>query len=137
MRLNAVETALMHNPVRTWLQRHYELPRLMQLGGDISGLRVLEIGCGRGAGTQLLIEQGRAGQVWAFDLDPAFVGQARARLSSWSGRRVQLTVADAEAIPAAAHSFDAVFDFGIIHHVPAWRKYSACSSLADVSSSRK
>jgi 2-polyprenyl-3-methyl-5-hydroxy-6-metoxy-1,4-benzoquinol methylase len=50
MKLNSVETLLMNNPVRAYLQRFYEAPLLMKLGGQVEGLRVLEIGCGRGVG---------------------------------------------------------------------------------------
>ena len=121
MRLNAVETALMHNPVRKLLQRHYEAPLLMRLGGSVRGLRVLEVGCGRGVGTEILLQQLGARQVCAFDLDPDFVQRARRRLAPYAADRVQLSVADAAAIPAPDASFDAVFDFGIIHHVQAWR----------------
>jgi hypothetical protein len=51
MRLN--ELALMSNPVRALVQRHVEVPRLLRLGGRMTGGRALEIGCGRGAGTGL------------------------------------------------------------------------------------
>jgi ubiquinone/menaquinone biosynthesis C-methylase UbiE len=119
VRLNAVEAALMHNPLRVWLQRHYEAPLLTRLGGPIDGLRVLEIGCGRGVGSEILLRRG-ARQMCAFDLDERFVRRARARLAH-AADRICLSVADATAIPAADASFDAVFDFGIIHHVPAWR----------------
>jgi ubiquinone/menaquinone biosynthesis C-methylase UbiE len=121
MHLNAIETALMHNPIRALLQRHYELPLLVQLGGAVAGLRVLEIGCGGGVATAELLRRHRVASVHAFDLDAAFVSRARRRLAGYAPNRVQLSVADATAIPACDQSFDAVFDFGVLHHVPAWR----------------
>jgi ubiquinone/menaquinone biosynthesis C-methylase UbiE len=45
---------------------------------------------------------------------------ARRRLSP-RGDRVRLWVGDVTAIQAADEAYDAVFDFGIIHHVPVWR----------------
>jgi ubiquinone/menaquinone biosynthesis C-methylase UbiE len=60
----------------------------------------------------------------AFDLDPRMVALARRRLLSRSSR-VRQWVGDASAIAAADGSYDAVFDFGIIHHVPEWRRVLA------------
>jgi SAM-dependent methyltransferase len=57
----------------------------------------------------------------AFDLDPRMVTQARERLSGY-GARARVWVGDAAAIAVADSTYDAVFDFGIIHHVPSWRR---------------
>ena len=121
MKLNGIEKALMNNPVRAAIQRHYEAPLLECLGGRHAGQRVLEVGCGRGVGTEIIFERFGARQVVAFDLDPDMVAQARQRLDSYLLDQLVLAVGDATAIPAADGAFDAVFDFGIIHHVPDWR----------------
>jgi len=121
MLLNRVEYALMNNPVRAAIQRHFEARRLLGMGGAMSGGRALEIGCGRGVGTELILGVFGADSVDAFDLDPRMVAQARTRLSA-HGSRVRVWVGDASAISAPDRSYDAVFDFGIIHHVPAWRR---------------
>ncbi len=57
----------------------------------------------------------------AFDLDPDVVSLARKRISD-RDHRVHLWTGDAQAIKAKNNTYDAVFDFGIIHHVQAWRK---------------
>lgn len=110
----------MNNPVRELLQRRYEAPLLKRLGGRTEGQRVLEIGCGRGVGTEIIFKSFGAREVHAFDIDPDMVEQARNRLSSYPADRLRLYVGDAAAIGEEAESFDAVFDFGIIHHVPEW-----------------
>ncbi|HKQ51133.1 MAG TPA: class I SAM-dependent methyltransferase [Pyrinomonadaceae bacterium] len=120
--MNALEKALMNNPVRALLQRRYEAPLLERLGGHTQGMRVLEVGCGRGVGTEIIFRRFGAREVHAFDLDPEMVNQARRRLSGYSSSRLKLAVGDATAIMADDRSFDAVFDFGIIHHVPDWQK---------------
>lgn len=122
MLLNRVEKALMNNPVRAAVQRHFEAPLLQRLGGRLDGLRVLEIGCGRGVGTEILFRHFGAREVHAFDLDPDMVEKARRRLASFAPERLQLTVGDAAAIAEPDESFDAVVDFGIIHHIPDWKK---------------
>jgi ubiquinone/menaquinone biosynthesis C-methylase UbiE len=123
MRLNAVEKALMNNPVRAAVQRGYEAPLLARLGGLCQGQRVLEVGCGRGVGTELIFEHFEAGEVAAFDLDPDMVASARRRLAgSLDAGRLTIGVGDLTSIDAPDDSFDAVFDFGVIHHVPNWRQ---------------
>lgn len=120
MRLNAVETALMNNPVRAAIQGRFEAGRLLAMGGRMRGGRALELGCGRGVGVGLILDLFGAGDADAFDLDLRVVERARRRLR---GRReaVRLWVGDATAITAPDAHNDAVFDFGIVHHVPDWR----------------
>ena len=130
MKLNTVEKALLNNPVRAALQRRYEGALLQRLGGTIAGKRVLEIGCGRGVGTEIIFERFRARQVHAFDLDADMIEQARNRLSRYPSDRLKLYVGDATEIDEPEHSFDAVFDFAIIHHIPNWR--DAISEVARV-----
>ena len=120
MKLNRVEKALMNNPVRSLLQRQYEAPLLERLGGRTEGLRVLEIGCGAGVGSDIIFRTFGAREVHAFDLDPDMVERARRRLSVYPPHRLKLYVGDAATIEEDDESVDAVFDFGIIHHVPEW-----------------
>ncbi len=120
MLLNKIEKLLMNNPVREAAQRYYEAKRLRELGGAMTGGRALEIGCGRGVGVEIILEQFGAATVDAFDLDPDMVRRAQARLERF-GDRVSLWVGDATDIRADDGTYDAVFDFGIIHHIPDWR----------------
>lgn len=121
MKLNHIEKALMNNPVRAFVQRHHEAAILERLGGRCEGQKVLEIGCGRGVGTEIILERFRAGEVHAFDLDPEMIDIARRRLAKSGQEKLRISVGDAEKIDAADSSYDAVFDFGIIHHIPEWQ----------------
>jgi ubiquinone/menaquinone biosynthesis C-methylase UbiE len=121
MLLNRLEYVLMNNPIRASVQRHVEAPRMRDLGGVLSGGTVLEVGCGRGVGVQIILDMFGARYVHAFDLDPRMIARARVRLQSY-GDRVCLWTGDAEAIAAPAARYDAVFDFGILHHLPDWRR---------------
>jgi len=127
MILNRAETALMNNPVRAAIQRGFEARRLLRLGGPMAGGRALEMGCGRGVGAELAFDVFGADAVDAFDLDPRMVALARERLERL-GSRLRLWVGDATSIPVLDSTYDAVFDFGIIHHIPQWRL-----ALAEVS----
>lgn len=121
MKLNHIEKLLMNNPVRAFVQRRYEVPLLIELGGTVSGKDVLEVGCGRGVGTELIFEHFGAKTVHSIDLDPDMVRQAKLRLSHYPESTLKLSVGDVSQIDAEDGSFDAVFDFGIIHHVPDWQ----------------
>ena len=121
MMLNRIEKALMNNPVRRAVQRHYEARLFERLGGRLEGKTVLEIGCGSGVGAEIILDRFGAERVEAFDLDPDMIKIARERLRRFPVSRVRLGVGDASRIDAEDASFDAVFDFGIIHHVPEWR----------------
>jgi ubiquinone/menaquinone biosynthesis C-methylase UbiE len=122
MRLNWIELRLMNNPVRAAVQRHFEAPRLLRMGGAMRGGRALEVGCGRGAGTALILGCFGADSVDAFDLDPRMVALARTRArGSDRANRTRFWVGDVGRISAPDATYDAVFDFGIIHHVPDWR----------------
>jgi ubiquinone/menaquinone biosynthesis C-methylase UbiE len=69
---------------------------------------------------EIILDRFGAERVDAFDLDSRMVDRARRRLRS-RGERVRLWTGDATSIRADDDSYDAVFDFGIIHHVPGWR----------------
>jgi ubiquinone/menaquinone biosynthesis C-methylase UbiE len=117
--MNRAEKAILNNPVRRALQRHYEAPLLKRLGADVTGARVLEVGCGEGAGAQTLLDEFGAASVTAIDLDPAQVRRAERRLRSED--RADVRVGDITGLSLPDASMDAVADFGIIHHVPDWR----------------
>jgi ubiquinone/menaquinone biosynthesis C-methylase UbiE len=121
MQLNVVETLLVNNPVRSVVQRFYEGPLLGKLGGSLDGARVLEAGCGRGTGVRILLEQFGVGKVCAIDLDPRQVRRAKHNLAGYCDSRVALAAGSVERLPYPDECFDAVFDFGMLHHVPRWQ----------------
>jgi trans-aconitate methyltransferase len=78
MKLNSVERALMNNPVRAAHQHHREAAWFRRLaGGALSGRHVLEVGCGRGVGSEVILDRLGAERVTAFDLDDSMVGKTR------------------------------------------------------------
>ena len=125
MLMNRVETTLVNSPPRRWLQRFYEVPLLLRLGGPLpAGARVVELGCGSGFGTQLILQRFGAARVDAVDLDPAMVTRARRRLAPYADR-VRLAEGSAtdlrSALDAPDSRYAAGFDFAIVHHIPDWR----------------
>lgn len=121
MLLNRFEYFLTNHPVRAALQRNLEARWMLKKGGPMDGGRALEIGCGRGIGTEIILRDFGAHSVDAIDLDPTMIEKAQKRLAPY-GSRVRLSVGDAVAVDVPDETYDAVFDFAIIHHIPDWRR---------------
>jgi ubiquinone/menaquinone biosynthesis C-methylase UbiE len=120
MKLTRLEKKVMNSPKHA---RHTEQTALALLEHVSLPPRphCLEVGCGQGALARLLVEQYGA-QVVASDYDPVQVTLAQERLVDL-GERVELRVVDARDIPFDDASFDAVFSFGVLHHIPnGWRE---------------
>jgi 2-polyprenyl-3-methyl-5-hydroxy-6-metoxy-1,4-benzoquinol methylase len=118
MRLNRFERLLMENPARRFSQRWIEAAWMRQhLDGAQNG-KMLEIGCGDGTGIEIAFDLG-AGVVHAFDVDPRSVARAYRRTL---GSNVRLWCGTVESIPADPGQYDAVLDFGVLHHVEDWER---------------
>ena len=122
MKLNWVETLIMNNPVRAYMQRHREAPGLAALAPrSLEGADALVAGCGRGVDVEIAFERFRVARATAIDLDEHQIARARARLGGFWGERLRLEVGDVSSMPFPDACFDLVLDFGIIHHVPMWQ----------------
>lgn len=118
MKLNKLEFLAMNNPVRELIREKYEM-KLMS--SQASGRRfgsVLEIGCGNGGGTRLIQKYFSPENIEAVDYDDKMINKASKRNSS---PEINFQQMDAANLTFPDQMFDAVFDFGIIHHIPNWR----------------
>ena len=120
MKLNWFGRFQMNNPGRAAAQRRYTAKRMFRLGGDVREGTVLEIGCGRGVGIEIIFDVFNADRVVAFDLDPKLVTLAQQRSARFGGK-AEVSIGSATAIEQPDAAFDAVFDFGVIHQIPDWR----------------
>jgi len=84
--------------------------------------RVLEIGCGRGVGARLIQAEFQPATLHAFDLDLAMIRLAGKYLRAEPRDGICLYVGDAETLPYRDATLDAVFGFGVLHHLPDWRQ---------------
>lgn len=122
MLMNRVETWTMNNPVRAAVQTWVEASWLLHLGGRLDGGEALELGCGRGEGLRIILERFGARRAVGIDLDPAQVARARRRLGTKHGDAAEAQEGDVARLEFPEASFDAVFDFGILHHCAEWRQ---------------
>jgi 2-polyprenyl-3-methyl-5-hydroxy-6-metoxy-1,4-benzoquinol methylase len=97
----------------------YEGKRLSRLeevlGRPISGLRLLNVGCGTGGFSQASEEAGAQG--WGVDLDHEAAAIAGARVSSMGVAR-----ANTEALPFRSGSFDVVYCMSTLEHTADWER---------------
>ena len=120
MKLNWAERWVVNNPSRVFQQR-IEIGWLKKKMPLNPGAAVLEIGCGRGAGAKLIHQTFGPTLMHAQDLDIEMIRKARRYLGIEYQKDISLSVADSTRIPFKDRSFDAVFDFGVLHHVPDWQ----------------
>ena len=123
MQLNSLDRSFILSPVRAFLrflQDHFETRRLLEMGGPTREARALEVGCGPGFAIDLLYSRFKVSSVDAFDLDPKMVYFVRQRQNQ-RDQSPRLWVGNVRHIPVSDSRYDAVFNFGAIHHVVNWR----------------
>jgi SAM-dependent methyltransferase len=96
--------------------------RVLELAGAVSRATVLDLGTGPGD-IPLRLNQARPGwRILAVDASPAMLMHAHA--AARAVRRVQLTLADAKALPFKSRAFDVIISNSILHHItdvaPFW-----------------
>jgi len=120
MKLNWAERLAVNNPLRplqqrleiNWYRRHVDLPK---------GARILEIGCGRGAGSYLIKRAYEPDHIHAMDLDIGMIRKAVTYLSPEERAGISFFVGDVCHLPYPDRTMDAVFGFGVLHHIPDWQ----------------
>ena len=122
MKLNLFEKLITNNPVRASIQRRIEGPMLKKMGSQSAYPLSLEIGCGAGVGAEVIAEQFGAKKVIAADVDPEQIKLAQKNLLPELNEKIEFKVEDAMALDEPDETFDAVFSFGVLHHMEDWRK---------------
>lgn len=120
MKLNWAERWAVNNPLRE-VQQLLELQWMKRHGDLGEGAVALEVGCGRGVGGALISREFKPAALHLCDLDMEMARKAKGRLSSIGVGRYSVAVADAFQLPYRKASLDAIFGFGVLHHVPDWR----------------
>lgn len=120
MRLGTLEFLAMNNPLRRWIQKHIEFKiftnQLTRNCIELEGKVIMDAGCGSGYSTELIVNAFHPAHVAAFDYMPEQIRLARKR-----NLNVDFSPGDLTKIDAPNETFDAVFIFGVLHHIPEWR----------------
>jgi SAM-dependent methyltransferase len=119
-KLNWGERLAVNTPLRV-LQQRFEINWMARICRERGFARALEVGCGRGAGARLIKKRFKPAILHTTDLDVEMMHKAVGYLSSEERETIVLCTADLIALPYPAASMDAVFGFGVLHHMPDWR----------------
>ena len=85
----------------------------LRLMPDLNGLEVLEIGCGGGAFSRLLVEKFPSIKLTAVDISEVAINAAKK-----SGQGIRFEVGDAEHLDFPDQSFDFIFSCETLEHLP-------------------
>jgi ubiquinone/menaquinone biosynthesis C-methylase UbiE len=117
MKLNRFEFSFINSRIRAYIHDKFEFKEIRRLSTLPSGKVVLEIGCGNGIGARLIKGYFSPLKIYAIDLDQRMVDTAKRHNLDDS---IIFELGDASRLRFEAGHFDAVFDFGVIHHIPNW-----------------
>jgi ubiquinone/menaquinone biosynthesis C-methylase UbiE len=117
----------MNNIVRKWFLHNLEARvfyRYLVRKEVIKKLprAILEIGCGRGDGIEIHERFYRPLIHCAFDIDERLVKIAVKKKLKLGLSHVKIGIGDVRNIKEPDEKFDAVFGYGILHHVKNWEK---------------
>lgn len=94
----------------------YPLEYSYYLLGDVRGKTILDLGCGSGKNSILLVNRGAT--VYGLDISDSLIQIARKRLEANSiDEKVNFVVGSAHEIPFSDESVDIVFGMAILHHL--------------------
>jgi len=121
MIVNWPERVWVNSPVRRWVQ--WREARFFREQRQLApGSRCLEIGCGCGVGARIIGEVFAPASIDALDIDPAMLLLAAKKQRQRGVGGVRLQAGDAQELPFRDASFDAVFNYGIVHHLEEWQR---------------
>ncbi|MFH1047698.1 MAG: class I SAM-dependent methyltransferase [Patescibacteria group bacterium] len=108
-----------NNPIWDVILRSLLLRGLQQKIAVDDRLTVLEVGCGRGGTTKILLDLLPNAFITATDVDDAQIVLAERYLNN---SRVEFMVEHGAELSFDDETFDLVTEFNTLHHIPAWRK---------------
>ncbi len=121
MLMNKLDILLINTPFRKWLLDRATRKYYFEYFNELKEKTVLEIGCGSGGATEFILKYFSPKKIIATDLDRRLIVLAKRNVKN---KKVAFEKADATKLSYKNESFDAVFDYSVIHHIPApdWKE---------------
>ena len=116
MLMNELSIWWENTPFRRRHLDHITRKHYFEYFNDLRSKTVLEIGCGSGWGAKIIYKYFSPKKIIATDLDPKQLALAKKNVQI---KEIVFEKADATKLKYKDKSFDAVFDYGIIHHIPS------------------
>ena len=105
-----------NTPFRKWRLERITKKYYFEYFNELRSKIVLEIGCGSGWGAKIIFKYFSPQKIIATDLDPRQIALAKKNVQI---KEIVFEKADATKLRYQDKSFDAVFDYGVIHHIPS------------------
>jgi ubiquinone/menaquinone biosynthesis C-methylase UbiE len=121
MLMNWPERVWIYSPVRVFFQKR-EARKWLRMIHGVNVDKALEIGCGTGRGARILVEKMGFKWVAAFDLEEILIHRSVRLVPPGLRERISFFVGDGQDLPFPDAMFDAVVNYGIIHHILDWRR---------------
>src|SRR5712671_5908227 len=93
--------------------------RFVEFAGVSDGERILDVGCGTGSLTRVVLESADVKSIAGVDLADVYLESARQKIRD---PRVDFKTGDATSLPFADNSFDRAFAMLVLHFVPDAKK---------------
>lgn len=121
MEMGETQLHVVNSRIRQLFQKYYEFgiikKHLRKNQIDLAGKTILDAGCGSGYSTELILDEFQPEELHALDAMPEQIERVKQRRLP-----VTATVGDIADTEFSSDKFDAVFAFGVFHHVPEWQK---------------
>jgi ubiquinone/menaquinone biosynthesis C-methylase UbiE len=121
MNIDKIELKLMNTPIREFFQKYLEFKifkeSLSKNNIDLTGKVILDAGCGAGYSCELIVEEFKPKELFAFDIISEEIELAKQRRLS-----ANLFIGSITDIKLPSEKFDGTFVCFVLRHVSEWRK---------------